>query len=139
MRHRLYFHIVWTTRGRAPLINLRTAEFLMGYLRSVASAERARVLEVGIVTTHLHAIATLHPSAQVPRLLQKWKGGSAYAVNKMRLAHPAELRWADGYTIETFGHRSLEDVRRYVRSQPEHHPADAIPGWRPSPLAEELR
>jgi putative transposase len=139
MRHRIYFHIVWTTRGREPLINLRTATFLTRHLCHVAQEERARVLEIGMVATHLHVLVTMEPMAQLPRLLQRWKGASVYIANRERLAAPAELRWADGYTAETFSHRQLERVRAYLRAQSEHHPRDAIPDWHPFSAAEELR
>jgi REP element-mobilizing transposase RayT len=139
MRHRIYYHIVWTTRGREPLINLRTAEFLTRHLCQVAQEERARVLELGIVATHLHVLVTCGPLTQLPRLLQRWKGAGVYLVNRAGLAAPAELRWADGYTAETVSHRQLARVRAYLRSQSAHHPRDAIPGWQSYSVTEELR
>ncbi|HEU4699556.1 MAG TPA: transposase [Gemmatimonadales bacterium] len=139
MRRRIYFHIVWTTRGREPLINLRTAEFLVRHLCHVAQEERARVLEVGIVATHLHVLVTLAPMTQLPRLLQRWKGASVYLANREGLAAPHELRWADGYTAETVSPRQLDRVRAYLRGQSEHHPRDAIPGWHPFSAPEDLR
>jgi REP element-mobilizing transposase RayT len=139
MRHRIYFHIVWTTRGREPLINLRTAEFLVRHLCQVAAEERARVLAIDLVATHLHVLVALDPVTQLPRLLQRWKGASVYVVNRERLAHPAELRWAGGYTAETISHRQLDRVRAYLRDQAAHHPREAIPGWQPFSAAEELR
>src|SRR2546426_5999213 len=34
MRHRLYYHIIWATRGRLPLLHAELAGFLGRYLRS---------------------------------------------------------------------------------------------------------
>ena len=61
MRHRIYFHIVWTTRHRAPLLDAGLARFLCRFLRQVARDERAHILEIGMVTTHLHLLARAHP------------------------------------------------------------------------------
>ena len=35
VRHRLYVHVVWTTRGRAPLLDAKVARFLWRFLRDV--------------------------------------------------------------------------------------------------------
>ncbi len=130
MRHRLYYHVVWATRGRLPLLNAALASFLCHYLRSIARQERAHVLEVGIVTTHLHVLARADPQTTLSRLVQRFKGGSAHQANVERLGHEADgLRWAKGYTLETVSPRALEAVRQYLRTQPERHPEEAIPGW----------
>ena len=76
MRHRLYYHIVWTTRGRRPLLNAELAAFLGHYLRSIARQERAHVLEMGIVTTHLHLLVRTDPQAHLSRLVQRFKGAA---------------------------------------------------------------
>jgi hypothetical protein len=46
VRHRLYVHLVWTTRGRERLINLELARFLCRFLRAMARKERSYVLEI---------------------------------------------------------------------------------------------
>ena len=37
--------------------------------------------------------------------------------------------WARGYAVQSVSPQALETVRRYLRGQPRHHPAEAIPGW----------
>ncbi len=130
MRHRLYYHIIWATRGRLPLLNAELAGFLGRYLRSIARQERAHVLEMGMVTTHLHLLFRTDPQTNLSRLVQRFKGGSAHQANVERLGDgPEGLRWAKGYTLETVSPRTLDAVRQYLRTQPERHPQDAIPGW----------
>jgi len=88
------------------------------------------VLEVGIVTTHLHVLARTDPQTNLSRLVQRFKGGSAHQANVERLGQGANgLRWAKGYTLETVSPRVLDAMRRYLRTQPERHPLDMIPGW----------
>jgi len=130
MRHRLYYHIIWTTRGRLPLLNAELAAFLGRYLRNIARQERAHMLEMGIVTTHLHLLVRTDPQTNLSRLAQRFKGGSAHQANVERLGQGADgLRWAKGYTLETVSPRDLNAVRQYLRTQHERHPEDAIPGW----------
>src|SRR4029077_9888880 len=100
MRHPLDAHIVWTTRSRAPLIDLRVARFLDRFLRAVAREERAIVLELGMVRNHLHLLIRFHPLSSLPRLLQRLKGASSNVASRERHAS-IPLYWARGYSIET--------------------------------------
>jgi REP element-mobilizing transposase RayT len=130
MRSRLYVHVVWTTRDRQPLLDANVARFLTRFLRGVARQERAQVLEVGMVSEHLHLLARVDASTRLPRLLQRWKGGSATIANKEgHCAAGRPLRWSKGYTIQSVSPQSLAAVRTYVRAQSQHHPDRAIPDW----------
>ncbi len=134
MFHQLYYHIVWTTRGRRPTINRDVADFLDRLLRSIARQERAAVLELGMVSTHVHLLIRGHPMTAIPRLLQRLKGASAaLAGPTLKLPQQSQLRWAPGYTIQTISPRVLDTVRDYVRDQARRHPDEAIAGWEPSP------
>ncbi|MEP7326057.1 MAG: IS200/IS605 family transposase [Gemmatimonadota bacterium] len=143
MFHQLYYHIVWTTRERRPTITRDVAEFLDRALRSIASQERALVLELGMVTTHVHLLIRAHPMTSIPRLLQRLKGASsALAARKLGLSPEHQLRWAQGYTIQTISRSMLDGVGEYVRHQPERHPHEVIAGWVPTaaqPVRQESR
>ncbi|MFI5235895.1 MAG: IS200/IS605 family transposase [Gemmatimonadales bacterium] len=136
MRHRLYYHLVWTTRDREPSVTARLAEFLCRYLRHVALEERARILEIGAVSTHLHLLLAADPQTPLPRLIQRLKGGSARVAFKDNVG---VIRWAQGYNLETITPSDIDGVRAYLRSQPTHHPEQAIDGWRGDAGIEETR
>lgn len=130
MLHRLYAHVVWTTRGRRPLITAAVARFLSGFLRGVARQERAQLLEIGLVTDHVHVLVRLEPTTNLPRLIQRWKGGSSVIAGRERHASPDRpLRWSKGYAVVSVSPRGLPAVRRYLRAQPDRHPERAIADW----------
>lgn len=129
MHHRLYLHLVWSTRDRAPLITADRATFLCRFLRGTARHHRAYVLEIGMVATHVHLLLRVHPTTALSRLVQGLKGGSATVANRALPPGPAPLRWAPGYSVSSVGVRSLDDVRAYLRAQPERHPAERIRNW----------
>jgi putative transposase len=135
MRHRLFIHLIWTTRFRAPQIDDRVAAYLATNLPIIARQERARVLELGIVRTHLHMLVRMHPTTDLPRMTQRMKGGTAMALN--RIYPRLELFWAKGYDVETINSRILATVQAYVRNQHHHHPNDAIRGWPPDSAAHQ--
>ena len=129
MRARLYYHLIWTTRFRAAMIDHRIAEFLGEFLPAVARQERAQILEMGIVRTHIHVLLACHPTTSLPRLVQRLKGGSSVIAHKEgHVRHGMLFAWAKGYNIETVSAGALSKVKAYIRGQARHHPRDAIPG-----------
>lgn len=115
---------------RLPLINLETARFLCRYLRSITEEERARVLAMGIVSTHVHLLVATHPSTHLPRLIQRLKGASSRVANKegkSPVTHP--LKWAEGYNVQSVSISLVEQTKGYVFNQQNHHPSEAIRGW----------
>ena len=130
MIHRLYCHVVWATRNREPVIDAGLARFLCRFLRDVAHQERARVLEIGMVTTHVHLLLRIHPTTELSRLLQRLKGGSSAIAGKERHSTRGQrLRWAKGYSIHSVSSRIVGTVRAYLRTQPTRHPNERIPDW----------
>lgn len=126
MRHRLFYHIVWTTRARAPLINIDAADFLCRTLRPVAVAQRATVLEIGLVSTHIHLLVRSHPLGNLVTMVTRMKGMTSRVAKRDGIA---PISWADGYDIETVSPGDEMKIRHYLRAQPYRHPQEAIPGW----------
>lgn len=130
MLDRIYFHVVWTTRDRLPLIDAGLARFLCGFLRAVAIQENARILEIGMVRTHVHLLVRARPTTNLSRLLQRLKGGSAAIAGKERHSTDGNcLRWARGYSIHSVNPRGIPAAREYLRAQGKHHPDEVVPGW----------
>jgi REP element-mobilizing transposase RayT len=137
MRHRLYVHLVWTTRRRAPLIDARLARFLCRVLRALARKEHAYLLEIGMVQTHVHVLARVHTLTTVARLAHRLKGGSsALALQGKDTTSDLKLVWSKGYSVQSVSVTALEVVRQYLRAQPEHHKEEAISGWEGDIAAE---
>ncbi|MGH7701661.1 MAG: IS200/IS605 family transposase [Gemmatimonadales bacterium] len=130
MRHRLLVHLTWTTRERQPRIDAGVARFLARFLPAVARQERAEVLALGLVTTHVHLLLRLHPATVISRLVQRLKGGSAVLATRENHTAPGRpLRWAKGYNIESVSWRAAGVVASYIRDQAVRHPDQAIKDW----------
>jgi putative transposase len=127
MRSRLFYHLVWTTRERKPLLDAAAVGFLERYLRAVARQEHARVLALGAVRTHVHVLLEASTTTALPRLVQRFKGGSSALINREgHTRGTAPVRWARGYAIHTVGERGLLAARAYVEGQAGHHPGERI-------------
>ena len=80
VRHRLYVHRVWTTRGRECLIDRDLAKFLCRFLR---------------------AIGRVHPSVPISRLVKRLKGASSAVATQEGLGKHGRLYWAKGYSVQS--------------------------------------
>ena len=119
---RLYGLLTWTTLRRLPLIHARVAEFLRRILPKIADHHACRVVEIGIVSNHVHLLIELSPRPDVPRLVQGLKGASARIANRDGYMPRARLQWASGYDFRSIGMRDLPRVIEYVRNQATRHP-----------------
>jgi putative transposase len=124
----MYIHLVWTTRGREPLISAELARFLCRFLRAIARKERAYILEIGMVRSHIHLLARIHPTVPVSVLVKRLKGASS-AVAHQEVAMDRPVYWAKGYSVGSVSAPRLTSVRSYLRAQPARHPEEAINEW----------
>ncbi len=123
---RLYGLLTWTTLRRLPLIHAQVAEFLRRILPKIADRHECRVVEIGIVSNHVHLIVELSVRPDLPRLVQGLKGASARIANRDGYVPRARLQWASGYDFRSLGVRDLHRAIDYVRSQEKRHPDLAI-------------
>lgn len=126
--HRIYLHVVWTTRQRLPLITAERARILDRYIRITARHHRSRILAIGMVSTHVHLLLKVEPLTPLSLLVQALKGGSATVLNRENHDGPP-LRWARGYSMHSVSAKNLDAVRAYLAAQSEHHPHERIAGW----------
>ncbi|HTK57106.1 MAG TPA: IS200/IS605 family transposase [Gemmatimonadales bacterium] len=126
MRHRIFYHVVWTTQLRQPLIDAETARFLCATLRTLAKEHRSHILEIGMVRTHIHLLIRAEPLADLPKMVGRMKGVTSRVAKRDEIC---PLSWADGYDIETVSPADEQKIRHYLRAQPYRHPEEAIEGW----------
>ncbi len=108
MGHRIHVHVTWTTRHREPLIDAYAMRIRERLLPLITRQERASVLQLGVVRTHVLLLLRLDPTTSVPRLQQRLKGGSSVIVNQERGSTArGALRWAKGYNIDSISPRAV--------------------------------
>src|SRR5947208_15948287 len=123
---RLYAHLTWTTLRRLPLLNPDVARFLERFIRQEAMRHGSRVLELGIVSNHVHVVLQLPPVVDIPRLVQGLKGASARIANRDGVMPRAKLQWATGYDLRSLSIRDVKRAMTYVCSQDQRHPDMAL-------------
>jgi REP element-mobilizing transposase RayT len=124
--HQLFFHLVWSTRNRAPMIDGPTRDFLEQFLRRMTIREGAEPIGIAILQTHIHLVVRTPTRFDLGRLAQTLKGGSSYAANRLP-GNVIGLRWTRRYYVASVSPRALPRVMAYLKGQDERHPGEAIP------------
>ena len=122
---RLYYHLIWTTKNRHPLIASAWEADLYGYLWGKAAAMGCLPHAIGGVADHVHVVISIPPRLAVAQVVGRLKGASAHHVNHV-LAERKSFQWQAGYGALTFGERALPRVVRYVQRQKVHHAAHTL-------------
>ncbi len=115
----LFYHVVFSTKGRAELLPDALHAKLFPYMGGIVRKHGGTALEIGGTRDHVHALLLLPARVSVPDAVQELKGASSRWVRK-DLGDPL-FGWQEGYAAFTVGHREVAAVRGYIRGQIEHH------------------
>ena len=115
-----YFHCIWSTKERKPLITPELEERLWPYMGGIARENRFHALAIGSVSDHVHLLLSLPSTLAIAKAVQLIKGGSCKWVHDDFLLH-RHFEWQEGYGAFTIGVSQLERTVEYLGHQKEHH------------------
>jgi putative transposase len=121
----LYYHIVFVTRKREPLIDRPMAGFLQHFFLGKCEEMQVHLLAQGILCDHVHLVLSLRPTHYIPEILNYLKGTSSHEANHHG-AFDNVLYWMRGYHIDSISPATLQQAKTYVQNQHQRHP-DKIP------------
>lgn len=125
---RLYYHLVWATKNREPLIQPNMEARLYGYLVGKAAELEVFVYAVNSCADHIHMIVSIPPKQAVADVVKHLKGASSHDLNAGH-AGVGVFAWQRGYGALTFGERQLPEARAYDEKQKEHHLQQSTNAW----------
>ena len=115
----LLYHVVFSTKGRMPLIRSEIREPLYRYLGGIVRNQKGKLIEIGGVADHVHLLVRFPASRAVSDMLRDLKSDSSKWLNRER---PRDrFAWQTGYGAFTVSQSQVGTVRRYIRGQEEHH------------------
>ena len=118
---RLYYHLVWSTKDRLPLITENIEKDLVGYIAGKSDFLGCQIQALGCVENHIHIVVSIPPTIAVADYISKIKGASSHHVNHQLLPRPNSFRWQEGYGAFSISQKQLKHVVEYVVNQKEHH------------------
>ena len=117
---RLFYHIMWGTKNREPLIQAEFEKDLHNVIAAKASDLGAFVYAVCGIEDHTHLVASVPPHVSLAEFTGQVKGNSSHWVNH-ELSPASYFAWQSEYGIVSFGGKQLDFVVKYVKNQRRHH------------------
>jgi putative transposase len=117
---RLFYHLIWSTKGRLPLLTPDVEPLIHDFVRSKAIGLECTVFALNGTFDHVHMVVAIPPKLAVAKLVEQVKGVSATHFNKQ---HEIEGLFAsqESYGAFSFDAKRLPPVVAYVERQKEHH------------------
>ena len=117
---KLYYHFVWSTKDRLPLILPAFETDLYRVIAAKVKEMEGFVHAVGGTEDHVHLAVSVPPKLALSKLIGDTKGNSSHFVNHI-VKSDLEFRWQDEYGVLSFGQKDLPAVVRYIHNQKQHH------------------
>jgi putative transposase len=116
----LYMHIIFSTKGRQPMIVPELQTRLWAYMGGIARENSIKALSIGGIEDHVHALLSLPATIPVAKGVQLIKGGSSKWVDET-YARLQRFAWQEGYGAFSVNISLIEETIRYIERQAEHH------------------
>jgi REP element-mobilizing transposase RayT len=116
----LHYHLVFSTKNRAPSITLEIRQRLWEYLGGMVRNAGGIPLQIGGVEDHVHLLVTLRQQPALADFMRELKAGSSGWVHDT-FPDAQDFWWQTGYGAFTVSHSAKDEVRNYIVNQEVHH------------------
>ena len=117
---KLYYHFIWGTKNRSPLIDSTLEPELYRAIAAKAQDMGGFVHAIGGMEDHAHLAVSIPPKIAPAKFIGDVKGNSSHYVNHV-IKPDFEFYWQDEYGVLSFGEKNLSAVVRYIQNQKQHH------------------
>jgi REP element-mobilizing transposase RayT len=123
----LFYHVVWGTKHRLPLITPEIEAATYGHIRSKALGLEGTVFAVNGLPDHVHLVVSIPPRIAVATFVGQVKGVTSAKINQDVKPEPP-LYWQEEYGVFSFDHKRLPNFVAYVERQKQHHASGQLYG-----------
>jgi len=118
---RLFYHFVWATRDREPLLVGEIEQFAYSLIRQKCHENYCVLAAIGVTENHVQLLVTLPRTLCIADFVKSVKGASAHLLNMAYSSPTWGFKWQGGYGVHTVSPGNVSTVRRYVENQKQHH------------------
>jgi putative transposase len=116
----LYYHIVWATKNREPLLTPEIEPRVHEFLRNKALNLEARVYALNGYLDHVHLVVSIPPKIAVAKFIGQVKAVASVRFNQSG-AQSVPFYWQEEYGVFSFDRKRLPNFIGYVERQKDHH------------------
>lgn len=120
----LHYHIVFSTKNRAPIIDAQWRLRLYDYLGGIVRKSGGYPIRLGGVDDHVHLLVSLKATHTLADLMRELKKSSSVWVHET--IGKKQFSWQEGYAAFTVSASALDAVGKYIDNQEHHHHAKSF-------------
>ncbi len=117
---KLYYHFVWSTKNRLPLIDSALEPELYRAIAAKVKDMEGFIHALGGIADHVHLAVSIPPKIAPAKFIGDVKGNCSHYVNHV-LKPDFEFYWQDEYGVLSFGEKNIPAIVRYIQNQKKHH------------------
>jgi putative transposase len=121
----LFYHLIWSTKNRLPLLTAQVEPVVHDFLRSKAIGLGATVFALNGTQDHVHVVVSIPPKIAVARFVGQVKAVASTRFNKSMPDGPLFF-WQEEYGAFSFDAKRLPNYVAYVNNQKEHHAQNTL-------------
>jgi REP-associated tyrosine transposase len=114
-------HLVYSTKYRQPWLTDDVRDHLYAYQGGSFKQWESPALVIGGVEDHVHALFTLSKNYALKKIVEEVKKGSSKWMKTDEGTANKDFQWQAGYAGFSVSQSNVEEVRRYIEHQAEHH------------------
>ncbi len=116
----LFFHVIFSTKGRVKNLNNEIIKELYPYICGIAKNNNFQIISINGVEDHIHILLSLSPNLPLSKAVQYIKGNSSKWIHECFLSL-ADFAWQVGYGAFSVSSSHIEDVKSYISNKKIHH------------------
>jgi REP element-mobilizing transposase RayT len=116
----IYIHYVFAVQNRIGLIQSHWREELYKYMTGTITHKGHKLLQIGGMSDHIHALVSMSPHQSPSDLMADVKRSSSLWINKNRFVL-GKFTWQEGFGAFSYGKSQIADIAHYIATQEQHH------------------
>jgi REP element-mobilizing transposase RayT len=115
-----WFHFVWSTKKRKPLMTKEIRQDIFDHIRENAKTKDIYIDFINGHKDHVHILVSINSMQTLSEIAQMIKGESSFWINKNNLTRE-KFQWQKRYWAVSIGLSEINGIRDYIKGQEEHH------------------
>ncbi|MDH4263205.1 MAG: IS200/IS605 family transposase [Spirochaetia bacterium] len=111
--YHLDYHLIFSTRHRAPLINHNKLFIIRDICGQIADEMDFKIYILNGYLDHVHLLLTIPPKLAIANVVKIIKGRTSHAL--------PDFYWQKGYGVFVVERESFRRIFAYIKDQENHH------------------
>ena len=116
----IYIHYVFAVQNRIASIQNHWRDELYKYMTGTISNKGHKLLAIGGMPDHIHALVSMSPKQSPSDLMADVKRSSSLWINENRFVG-GKFSWQEGFGAFSYGKSQIPHIAKYIEKQEQHH------------------